>query len=113
MTLSSFWGPLYTVRISVPPPGEQQSISALLSAWDDEIELNRQMNQTLEAMAQALFKSWFVDFDPVRAKAEGRRPDGIDDGTAALFPDRFEESAISDIPNRWSTVPLSTQVDVV
>ncbi|MFA5684276.1 MAG: restriction endonuclease subunit S [Lysobacteraceae bacterium] len=78
----------------------------LLEALERRIDLLRQTNATLEAIAQALFKSWFVDFDPVRAKAEGREPEGIDTATAALFPSEFEESEIGLIPNgwRWSTL---------
>ena len=60
------------------------------------------MNQTLEAMAQALFRSWFVDFDPVRAKAEGRQPEGMDAETAALFPSRFVDSELGEIPEGWA-----------
>jgi type I restriction enzyme S subunit len=74
----------------------------LLDALDDKIELNRRMNETLEAMARAIFKSWFVDFDPVRAKAEGRTPAGMDAETAALFPDSFVDSALGEIPAGWS-----------
>jgi type I restriction enzyme S subunit len=72
-----------------------------LQALDDKIELNRQMNATLEAMARALFQSWFVDFDPVRAKLDGREPVGLDPGTAALFPDSFHDSAFGHIPKGW------------
>jgi len=70
---------------------EQRAISSILGALDDKIELNRRMNETLEAMARALFKSWFVDFDPVKAKAEGRQPAHMDPATAALFPDRLDD----------------------
>jgi len=72
-----------------------------LGAFDDKIELNRQMNATLEALARALFQSWFVDFDPVRARAAGRAPHGMDAATAALFPDNFEESALGEVPRGW------------
>lgn len=71
------------------------------------------MNATLEAMAQALFKSWFVDFDPVKAKAEGRTPEGMDAETAALFPDRFEGSELGEIPAGWSTGSILTQAKVL
>ena len=81
---------------------EQLEISAILGALDDKIELNRQMNRTLEAVAQTLFKSWFVDFDPVWAKKEGRQPFGMDADTAALFPDEFEESELGLIPAGWN-----------
>ena len=72
-----------------------------MSALDDRITLLRETNSTLEAIAQALFKSWFVDFDPVRAKAEGRQPEGMDTATAALFPDSFEESELGLVPKGW------------
>jgi type I restriction enzyme, S subunit len=73
----------------------------VIGALDDKIELNRRMNATLEAMARALFQSWFVDFDPVRAKLDGRQPFGLDSDTAALFPANFEESALGPIPQGW------------
>jgi type I restriction enzyme S subunit len=76
---------LKAIRIPFPPLAEQCAIAHILGTLDDKIELNRRMNETLEAMARAIFKSWFVDFDPVRAKAEGRQPDGLDADTAALF----------------------------
>lgn len=96
------------VNLEVPLPliEEQRSIASILGSLDDKIELNRRMNGTLEAMARALFKSWFVDFDPVRAKMEGRQPAGMDDETAALFPDSFEDSALGEIPKGWSIEPL-------
>jgi type I restriction enzyme S subunit len=71
------------------PLAEQKAIAAVLGALDDKIELNRRMNATLEAMARALFQSWFVDFDPVRAKLDGRKPVGLDKATAELFVPRF------------------------
>lgn len=86
--------------ISFPPLNQQQSIAHILGTLDDKIELNRRMSETLEAMARALFKSWFIDFDPVRAKAEGRDP-GVPKPLADLFPDRFEESEIGEIPAGW------------
>lgn len=70
----------------LPPPPEQRAIARILGALDDKIDLNRRTNETLEAMARALFQSWFVDFDPVRAKMEGRQPEGMDAETAKLFP---------------------------
>ncbi len=86
---------------------EQRAIASILGALDDKIELNRQMNHTLEKMAQALFQSWFVDFDPVWAKKEGRQPFGMDADTAALFPDDFEESELGLIPAGWSVQNVS------
>ena len=86
---------------------EQRTIAHILGTLDDKIELNRQTNETLEAMARAIFKSWFVDFDPVRAKAEGRQPSGMDAETAALFPDSFEDSELGEIPKGWRVQKLS------
>jgi len=83
--------------LNLPPLPEQRAIAHILGTLDDKIELNRRMNETLEAMARALFKSWFVDFDPVRAKAEGRSP-GLPKPLADLFPDSFEESELGEIP---------------
>nr|MBP8197402.1 restriction endonuclease subunit S [Chromatiaceae bacterium] len=80
---------------------EQKAIAAVLGALDDKIELNRRMNATLEAMARALFQSWFVDFDPVRAKLDGRPPAGLDPATAALFPEHLEDSPLGHIPKGW------------
>jgi type I restriction enzyme S subunit len=92
---------------------EQRSIARVLGALDDKIELNRRMNETLEAMARALFKSWFVDFDPVRAKAEGRKPAGIDAAMATLFPDRFEESELGTMPHGWAAAPVLEVADLI
>ena len=92
---------IYPIPIRVPKPAEQKAIAAVLGALDDKIELNRRMNATLEAMARALFQSWFVDFDPVRATQEGRKPTGMDDATAALFPESFGESELGHIPTGW------------
>jgi type I restriction enzyme, S subunit len=94
-------GSLRGFPVPLPPMNEQLSIGALLGALDDRITLLRETNTTLETIAQALFKSWFVDFDPVRAKAEGRQPDGMDAATAALFPDSFEESELGLVPKGW------------
>ncbi len=89
------------IEVAVPPIGEQQLVGQVLELFDDRIDLLRQTNTTLEAIAQALFKSWFVDFDTVRAKAEGREPEGMDAATAALFPSEFEESELGLIPRGW------------
>ena len=83
---------LKVVKTKAPPLSEQRAIASVLGALDDKIEVNRRMNATLEAMARALFQSWFVDFDPVRAKSEGRHPEGMDADTAALFPAEYEDS---------------------
>src|SRR3970040_2091504 len=83
-------------RLRIPPLPEQRRIADILGTLDDKIELNRRMNETLEAIARALFKSWFVDFDPVRAKSEGRDP-GLPPHLAALFPASFEDSQLGGI----------------
>jgi type I restriction enzyme S subunit len=87
--------------IALPSIEEQVEISTILELIDDRITLLRETNTTLEAIAQALFKSWFVDFDPVHAKMQGRAPEGMDEATAALFPDSFEESELGDVPKGW------------
>ena len=92
---------LRAIHVPLPPLPEQRAIAHILGTLDDKIELNRRMNETLEAMARALFQSWFVDFDPVRARAEGREPEGMDAATAALFPDGFEESELGMVPRGW------------
>lgn len=89
-----------------PPLPEQKAIAAVLGALDDKIELNRRMNATLEAMARALFQSWFVDFDPVRAKLDGRQPPNLDPATAALFPASFQDSELGHIPKGWEVHSL-------
>jgi len=92
---------LRKVTVELPPIQEQVQVASTLKSLDDRIDLLRQTNATLEAIAQALFKSWFVDFDPVRAKAEGREPEGMDAATAALFPSEFEKSELGLIPKGW------------
>lgn len=104
---------LVELPIPLPPLAEQKAIAAVLGTLDDKIELNRRMNVTLEAMARALFQSWFVDFDPVRAKLDGRRPVGMDEATAALFPDSFEDSEAGHIPKGWTIRPVGEVVDCV
>ncbi len=89
------------IAVQIPSLDEQKKIAAFGAMLDDRITLLRETNATLEAIAQALFKSWFVDFDPVRAKQEGRAPEGMDEATAALFPDEFEESALGLVPRGW------------
>src|SRR5581483_6014370 len=98
--------------ITLPPLSEQGGIAEVLGALDDKIELNRRVNETLEAMARAIFKSWFVDFDPVRAKAEGRQPSGMDAATAALFPDSFEDSRLGNIPTGWHTCAVGDVIEI-
>ena len=97
---------LHTVQVSLPGLPEQRAIAHILGTLDDKIELNRRMNETLEAMARALFKSWFVDFDPVRAKAECRDT-GLPRDIADLFPDSFEDSALGEIPQGWKVKPVA------
>ena len=100
------------IEICIPSPPEQRAIAHILGTLDDKIELSRQTNETLEAMAKALFKSWFVDFDPVRAKAEGR-PTGLPAEISDLFPDSFEDSELGDIPSGWQCCPFTQLVDVI
>ena len=92
---------LKELEVLYPPLDEQRAIAHILGTLDDKIELNRRMNATLEAIARAIFKSWFVDFDPVHAKARGEQPYGMDADTAALFPDSFENSELGPIPAGW------------
>lgn len=99
-------GSARTLRLNLPPLAEQKAIAAVLGALDDKIELNRRMNATLEAMARALFQSWFVDFDPVRAQLDGRPPAALDPATAALFPDHLENSPLGHIPKGWTAGKL-------
>ncbi len=101
---------LHQAIVTLPPLPEQRAIAGILGALDDKIDLNRRMNETLEAMARAIFKSWFVDFDPVRAKMEGRQPFGMDQATAALFPDRLVESEIGLIPEGWEVTTLGQHI---
>jgi type I restriction enzyme S subunit len=88
------------LKIRLPDLATQREVVEILRALDDKIELNRRMSQTLESMARALFKSWFVDFDPVRAKAEGREP-GVPMSVADVFPESFQDSEIGEIPQGW------------
>ncbi len=92
--------------IPIPPLAERLQIAAFISALDDRIALLRETNASLETIAQALFKSWFVDFDPVRAKQQGLSPAGMEEATAALFPDSFEESALGSVPKGWKVRAL-------
>ena len=94
-------GHIESFQVPLPPLDVQRGIAAVSDAINQRIDLLRQTNATLESIAQALFKSWFIHFDPVRAKAEGREPDGMDAATAALFPGEFEESALGLIPKGW------------
>lgn len=97
----------------LPPLEEQREAAEMLDALQERIDLLRQTNATLESIAQALFKSWFIDFDPVRAKADGREPEGMGAATAALFPAEFEESALGMIPKGWGVEPIGDLVKAV
>lgn len=99
--------------IPVPSSKVQEEIAAMLGALDDRIDLLRQTNTTLESIAQTLFKSWFIDFDPVRAKAEGRAPEGMDAATAALFPSEFEESELGVIPKGWEVFSVADMCSLI
>jgi type I restriction enzyme, S subunit len=101
------------LRIVLPPVAEQEAIAHILGTLDDKIELNRRMNEALEAMAKALFKSWFIDFDPVRAKVDGRKPEGMDEATARLFPSSFGDSDLGSIPEGWRVEPVGSAVRAV
>lgn len=103
----------YRLPVHVPPFKEQEAIACILGALDDKIELNRRMNKTLEEMARAIFKSWFVDFDPVRAKAAGQTPPGLTPKIAALFPASFEDSELGQIPKWWKIRSISDLTEVV
>ena len=107
-------GSAKTLKLLKPPLDEQRAIVRILGALDDKIDLNRRMNRTMEAMAQTLFRSWFMDFEPVIAKREGRKPVGMDDATASLFPEHFQETGIGPIPAGWrqgSTADIARYVN--
>jgi type I restriction enzyme, S subunit len=105
-------------EIALPPRDEQRAIAHILGTLDDKIELNRQMNETLEAIARAIFKSWFVDFDPVRAKASGEPPEsicrrlGLTPELLAFFPNRLIGSELGEIPEGWSAGALSAHIEL-
>ena len=96
----------------LPPIKEQRRIAHILSTFDDKIELNRQMNETLEATARAIFKSWFVDFDPVKAKMEKRKPSYMDIKIASLFPSAFQDSSLGKIPKKWGVTTIDESFDL-
>jgi len=102
----------YREELLLPPLADQKAIAHILGTLDDKIELNQKMNQTLEEIAKAIFKSWFVDFDPVRAKAEGR-PTGLPPEISDLFPDELVDSAIGDIPKGWGVGALSDVANII
>lgn len=98
---------ILSYKVALPLLPEQKVIAHILGTLDDKIELNRRMNVTLEAMARALFQSWFMDFDPVCAKLDGRKPAGLDAATTALFPVYFQESPLGHIPQGWTVVTVT------
>jgi type I restriction enzyme S subunit len=102
---------LRKVLVHLPPIDMQRSAASLLACLDNRIALLRETNTTLEAIAQALFKSWFVDFDPVRAKSQGLVPAGMDEATAALFPDSFEVSSLGLVPKGWGVQRLEAVLE--
>ena len=106
-------GHIESFLIPLPRLDEQNRIAQILGTLDEKIELNRQMNETLEAIARAIFKSWFVNFDPVRAKMEGRKPAGMDSETAALFPSTFQDSTLGKIPKGWEVEQIGNIVEIV
>ena len=97
---------LSQIPTTIPAPPEQRRIAHILGTLDDKIELNQQMNETLEATARTIFKAWFVDFDPVKAKIQGRKPPFMDTETAALFPSAFQDSSLGKIPKSWKVGTL-------
>ncbi|HNP51809.1 MAG TPA: restriction endonuclease subunit S, partial [Nitrosomonas nitrosa] len=110
---------LQELPVNLPTLSEQEQIVAVVKALDDKIKLNRRMNETLEAIARAMFKSWFIDFDPVRAKASGEPPESIcrrlrlTPDLLALFPDRFVDSELGEIPEGWEVKPFSETVQII
>ena len=98
---------LRSFELTLPPIEEQRRIAHILSTLDDKIELNRQVNETLEATARAIFKSWFVDFDPVKAKIEGREPPFMDTETASLFPSALQNSPLGKVPKGWEVTTIN------
>ena len=106
------WEFVSRINRNIPSLSEQEAIGLILGTLDDKIELNRKMNENLEAMARALFKSWFVDFDPVRAKVAGRDT-GLPKHIADLFPDSFEDSELGEIPKGWEVKPFADSVEII
>lgn len=104
---------LEALCVPTPELAVQREVAETLGAIDDRITLLRETNITLEAIAQTLFKSWFVDFDPIVAKMQGRTPDGMDEDTAALFPDSFEESEFGPLPKGWSISLVANVAEIV
>jgi type I restriction enzyme S subunit len=103
---------ILNIPIKVPDKSERRAIGSLLNILDKKLELNKGISKTLEDIAQTIFKSWFIDFDPVKAKMNGEKPIGMDDETAALFPDSFEESELGLIPKGWEVKCASELFEV-
>ena len=102
---------IHPLPVRVPPLPEQRAIAQILGTLDDKIELNRQLNETLEELARTIFKDWFVDFGPVRAKLEGRDT-GLPEHLARLFPDRLVESELGEIPEGWGVKTLGELIEL-
>ncbi len=111
--LRIYYRELKTHKINLPPTSEQKAITHILGTLDDKIEHNHQMNATLEAIARAIFRSWFVDFDPIYAKEADEDPIGMEAETAALFPDAFVETELGPVPEGWDVVPFPEIVDIL
>ena len=105
-------GAAKNLKMLLPPIKEQQAISYILGCLDDKIELNRRMNRTLEEMAAAIFKSWFVDFDPVMAKSEGRQPFGMNEEVAKFFPSDWMTIEDQSIPSGWKLLSVSSALEI-
>jgi len=105
-------GNMNRILLRAPPLNEQRAIAHILGTLDEKIDLNLRMNETLEAMALAIFKSWFVDFDPVRAKAEGRAP-SLPAPITDLFPNWFEDSELGEIPAGWAVGRFGDVVEIL
>lgn len=104
---------VYVCDLDIPSIQEQQQTASILGSLDDKIELNRKINETLDQLARAIFNSWFVDFEPVRAKANGRQPAGMDKSTASLFPDSFVDTELGVIPKGWKISTLGSALDIL
>jgi len=104
---------LKQVQVSIPDKTAQDEVAEILGALDDRVALLRETNTTLEGIVQAFFKSWFVDFDPVRSKMAGRMPEGMDEVTGALFPDALEQSELGFVPRGWQVMPIGDAVEAV
>jgi type I restriction enzyme S subunit len=100
-------------KLSIPPIPEQRRITNVLGSLDDKIELNQRMSETLEAMARTLFRSWFVEFDAVQARADGRKPEGTDLETAKLFPAKFQDSRLGPVPKGWRVGTLQEVAEII